>query len=96
MADGEKDHEPDAGREQEASGGAGDLAMRSLTQVSGASIFWLWAIHLATPRAMPIMPRVMMNGTSRSRVIRSAVEEADQPARQDAEDDGRRRAGGRR
>ncbi len=29
--------------------GRGDLAMSSLTQVSGASIFWLRAIHLATP-----------------------------------------------
>ncbi|MCK7527620.1 MAG: hypothetical protein MZV64_63430 [Ignavibacteriales bacterium] len=26
------------------------------------------AIHLAAPRAMPIMPRVTMKGTSRSRV----------------------------
>src|SRR5512137_2435972 len=50
--------------------GLGLLAMSSLTQVMGASIFWLPAIHLAAPRAMPIMPMVTMNGTSRSRVTR--------------------------
>ena len=57
---------PGARRSQE---GRGDLAMSSLIQVSGASIFWLRAIHLAIPRAMPIIPRVMMNGTKRSRVM---------------------------
>ena len=58
---------PGASSSQE---GRGLLAMSSLTQVMGASIFWFPAIHLATPRAMPIMPSVMMNGTTRSDVIR--------------------------
>ena len=66
---GQDDHQPDARAPGGARTAAGDLAMSSLTQVRGASIFWLWAIHLATPRAMPIIPRVTMNGTSRRRVI---------------------------
>ncbi len=50
--------------------GRGLLAMSSLTQVSGASIFWFPAIHLPAPRAMPIMPMVTMKGTSFKRVMR--------------------------
>ncbi len=80
------------GASRTSHGGWGDLAMSSLIQVSGASIFWLWAIHLATPRAMPIIPRVMMNGTSRQPGDQDAVDEADEASGQDAEED--RRQGG--
>ena len=86
-------HTPGASRSQ---GGWGDLAMSSLIQVSGASIFWLWAIHLATPRAMPIIPRVMMNGTSSQAGDQGSVHKPDQAAGQNAEDEGQRGAAGRR
>jgi hypothetical protein len=49
--------------------GLGLLAMTSLTQVIGASIFWFPAIHFATPLAIPSIPSVTINGTSRNEVM---------------------------
>ncbi len=50
-------------------GAGGKVTASSLTQVAGAlTVVWL-ASHLAVPRAMPSMPRVAMNGTTRRRVM---------------------------
>jgi len=51
----EQDDDRDA-RSQQEPRGAGLLAISSLTQVMGASIFWLPAIHLAAPRRCPSCP----------------------------------------
>ena len=48
---------------------SGKVTSRSLSQVACTLTVCSWASHFATPRAMPSMPSVTMNGTTRSFVI---------------------------
>ena len=47
----------------------GNVTTRSLSHVGGTLTVCSCASHLATPRAMPSMPSVAMNGTTRSPVM---------------------------
>ena len=47
----------------------GNVTSRSFTQVGGTFTVCSCAIHLAMPRAMPSIPSVAMNGTTRRPVI---------------------------
>ncbi len=49
--------------------GCGNVTASSFTQVGGTFTVCCPAIHLATPRAMPSVPSVAMNGITRRRVI---------------------------
>ena len=54
--------------------GCGNVTASSLTHVGGTFTVCWSAIHLATPRAMPSVPSVAMNGMTFRRVIEQAVD----------------------
>ena len=59
----------------------GNVTSRSLTHVGGTFTVCSCASHFATPRAMPSMPSVTMNGTTFSLVITAAIDDTDRAAR---------------
>ena len=85
--DREQDREPDAGREQQP-WRIGNVTASSLTHVGGTLTVCWSASHFATPRAMPSMPSVAMNGTTRSRVMATPLINPIDATRDDAGDDG--------